>query len=267
MEWWLVKELTNNWSALAAQTAMSVVAPKRSRLRRTMVLGEAARCDLPWTRVDSIICKDLPDTASLQLRSICADHHSCSFHELATLAILAKWIQPTKALEIGTYDGRSALAIATNMPEQGRLWTLNLPPDYTPAEPGKPVGPDEAIAFKVESGYRFKPFPESSRITQIFGDSTKYDWSEIRSAHGGGPFQYIFIDGGHSSEIVLSDSRHAFDLVDKNNGLVLWHDTTRFGVRPALEQLRSQGHPISLILGTTIGVLRYKEGKAVDLPY
>ena len=99
--------------------------------------------------------------------------------------MIAKWVSPIKALEIGTFDGRSALAIAANMPDQSMLWTMNLPPNFE-SERKNTLSYDEKLAFTVESGYRFKPMPEAKRITQIFGDSTKYDFS------GMGPFQYIF---------------------------------------------------------------------------
>lgn len=258
MEIWLIRNLGHNWLALVGQIALSVVAPTRTRLRRTMVLGESARCCLPWTRLDSLIPDSLTDDQTLSLKAIHTAHHNCSFHELSTLAVIAKWITPIKALEIGTFDGRSALAIAANMPDQGMLWTMNLPPDFGSEQK---LSYDEKLAFTVESGYRFKPMPEAKRITQIFGDSTKYDFS------GMGPFQYIFIDGGHSKSIVLQDTSNALKLIDRRNGVILWHDSTRYGVRPALSKLRKGGLPISLILGTTIGLLYFRDGRPIDLPY
>lgn len=266
MQMWLVRELASNWMSLAGQTAMSVVAPRRTRLRRTMILGESARCALPWTRLDSLIPADLPDTHTLTLKAIRADVHSCSFHELATLAIISRWIAPDKALEIGTYDGRSGLAIAANMPQAGRLWTMNLPPDYA-GENGQ-LKYDEKIAFKVESGVRFKPMPEAARITQVFGDSTRFDFGTlVNDPAKPGPFQYIFVDGGHASDIVLKDTQSALSIIDKSRGVLLWHDATRFGVRPALEKLCKEGLPISLIIGTTIAIVMFKDGQPVKLPY
>jgi len=260
MEGWLLRELAHNWLALVKQVALSVLAPVRTRLRRTMVLGESARCQLPWTRLDSLIPDTLTDAQTVSLKAIRTIDHNCSFHELSTLAVIAKWVAPTKALEIGTFDGRSALAIAANMPKDGMLWTMNLPPDFG-ADRRDALRYDEKLAHKVESGWRFKPMPEAARITQVFGDSTKYDFS------GMGPFQYIFIDGGHSRDVVLNDTTTALKLIDRCNGVILWHDATRYGVRPALARLRKDGLPISLILGTTIGILSFRDEKPIELPY
>src|SRR4051812_33480840 len=171
MQMWLVRELTHNWLALAAQTAMSVAVPVRKRLRRTMVLGESARCSLPWTRIDTLIPESLTDDQPVVLRALRTAHHNCTLHELVTLAVVAKWMRPRRALEIGTFDGRSALAIAANMPEGSMLWTMNLPPDFG-GESKDSLGYDAKLAFKVESGHRFKNTPEAARITQVFGDST-----------------------------------------------------------------------------------------------
>jgi hypothetical protein len=271
MQLWLVRELTQNWLALAGQTALSVAVPVRSRLRRTMVFGESARSTLPWTRLDSLIPPTLADSATVTLRALHTAHHNCSFHELATLAVISKWMAPRKALEIGTFDGRSALAIAANLPEGGHLWTMNLPPDFG-GENKDDLGVDAKLAFKVESGYRFKNSPEAARITQVFGDSTTYDFNQLLQAGGcagggGGPFQYIFIDGGHEESIVLKDTQSALSIVDRTSGVILWHDAPRFGVRPALKKLRGEGHPISLILGTTIAMMKFEDGKAVELPW
>lgn len=260
MQMWLVREVGKNWLALVKQAALSVVAPARARLRRTMILGEAARCALPWTRIDSLIPETLTDGQSLALKAIHTTDHNCSFHELSTLAVIAKWVAPAKALEIGTFDGRSALAIAANMPEDGRLWTMNLPPTHADGT-ANGASYDERLATKVESGYRFKSMPEAKRITQIFGDSTKYDYT------GMGPFQYIFIDGGHGEGIVRQDTTNALNLVDRGKGVILWHDATRYGVRPALARFRKSGLPISLILGTSIAILCFRDGRPIELPY
>jgi hypothetical protein len=262
MEWWLVRDLGHNWLALVSQTALSVVAPVRTRLRRTMVLGESARCSLPWTRLDKLIPDSIADTAQVTLKAIHTGDHNCSIHELVTLAAVSKWIAPQRALEIGTYDGRSALAIAANMP--GHLWTMNLPPTIAES-PGQDLNYDAKLALKVESGYRFKGTPESARITQVFADSTTFDYKEMGKDMG--PFQYVFIDGCHEESVVLLDTARAMGLMDRTNSVILWHDATRFGVRPALQSLRAKGHKISLVLGTTIAILRYKDGNEVELPY
>ncbi len=261
MRWWLVRETARNWASLSGLSVMSVLAPTKTRLRRTRQLGEVERCKLPWTRLETLTSDPLEDTEAVVMKAVHCDSHNCSIHELATLAALTKWARPRKGLEFGTYDGRSALTIAANMPPEGMLWTLNLPPDHASISSGKALTYDEKLASKVESGHRFRSAGEANRITQIFGDSTRYDFT------GMGPFQFIFIDGGHAQDVVMADSVNAMRMVDRTRGIILWHDATRFGVRPALEHLRNRNHKIYLILGTTLAVMCLKGGAEVTLPF
>lgn len=57
------------------------------------------------------------------------------------------------------------------------------------------------------------------RVCQIYCDSLKWD---IRN-YPAGFFDTALIDGGHSEEVVVSDTLKALQLV-RSGGLILWHD-------------------------------------------
>ena len=63
------------------------------------------------------------------------------------------------------------------------------------------------------------------------------------------------------------NSRKIMEIVDQRDGVILWHNSTRYGVKLALEFLASQGHQIHLIVGTSIAILRYIDGEEQRLIY
>jgi predicted O-methyltransferase YrrM len=74
------------------------------------------------------------------------------------------------------------------------------------------------------------------------------------------PFDLIFIDGGHSYEVVKHDSFEAIRLINKQNGIILWHDATSFGVGKWLPELKKKGYPLYRIEGTNMALLWYMSG-------
>jgi len=57
------------------------------------------------------------------------------------------------------------------------------------------------------------------RLCQIYCDSRQWDATSLPD----GFFDSVLIDGGHSAEVVASDTRHSLRLVH-SGGLILWHD-------------------------------------------
>jgi predicted O-methyltransferase YrrM len=210
---------------------------------------------LPVTRLEDLALS-IPDAESLHLNAIEQRAHNCTIFELVALGVLTRLVKPRLAFEIGTYDGRGTLAIAINAPD-AEVITLNLPPDYLERTPGACANPDVHLSVEVASGERFLANPAAERITQVYGNSQTFDFSPYRGS------QFVFIDGGHDGETAMRDSRSALDIVDRDNGLVVWHDATSFGVRGVTAQLHREGLPLRLIAGTDIAVLRWRRGHSV----
>ncbi len=244
----------SGWLSLAGFVAGFPFRPTRNRARKLLIASEQVCAAIPTTTIERVL-GPVSDETRIVMTAVETKLHNCSLFELCVLSAIVAARKPRRILEIGTYDGRSALAMAANMPPDGKLYTLNLPPDYTSDKAD--VGPDEMLSAKVESGHRWRDTPEESRIEQIFGNSMTFDFRPL------GPVQMAFIDGGHAKDIVLNDFKKTHEIIDRNDGIILFHDATRYGVRPALEKLFQQGEKIGLIAGTTIGVVVYRDGQQI----
>lgn len=256
-----VARVSKAWMALFGEGILMPLRPSAPRLRRALVAGELLSSHLPLVRVESLLNGCLDDADVLTLQALPALEHNCTLFELLVLALAVKAVRAHRVLEIGTFDGRSALAMAQNVGDGDEVYTLNLPPEHVEGSITQPLRYDERLAGKVSSGYRWRGRPQANRIHQLFGNSLDFDFSPYA------PSQVVFIDGGHGEAIVRSDTENCLKIVDRQNGIILWHDATRYGVRPALAQLATGGHKIHLIEGTSLAVLRFKEGREVPLMY
>lgn len=145
-----------------------------------------------------------------------------SLFELAAINSLVVKHAPGRAFEIGTFDGRTTLNLAANMPPGGRVFTLDLPPDARPNQP--PAG-------KFFHGSKYE-----ERIVQLFGDSVTYDFSPYDNG-----IDFVFVDAGHAYENVIRDSKAAFLMLGERPGAIVWHDYARIpDVTRALNEIRSQ---------------------------
>ena len=99
------------------------------------------------------------------------------------------------------------------------------------------------LVEKVQSGELFvsksaKEFPAKSKITQLLGDSGKFDFSPYHTS-----IDLVFIDGSHDFDYVINDSEIALKLLRNGKGIILWHDY-RAGIEVvrAMEAFK-QRHP------------------------
>jgi predicted O-methyltransferase YrrM len=183
-------------------------------------------------------------------------HANVSEYELLVICSFVVQIGARRIFEIGTYDGRTTLAVARNMGSDGHVATLNLPPDWS--GPGVPRD-DAKLASAVVSGERFLGSPEAARITQLWGDSAQFDFSPFRNK-----MDLVFIDGAHSEEYAKTDTKTALTLIGSAGGLVLWHDATRYGVAKYLTRAVRAGLPLRIVRGTSVGVCAVDGGTFVD---
>jgi predicted O-methyltransferase YrrM len=151
---------------------------------------------------------------------------------------------PRRHLEFGTWQGFGTLCCLTEC--AATVWTINLPhgesrsdgswaysqkfpageplPRFCEAatcSPGWPGGPE--TVYRTDSlGFIGRLYLEAGlghRVCQILCDSRHWDISSYPQDF----FDTIFIDGGHSKEVVTSDMRKALQLV-RAGGLIIWHD-------------------------------------------
>lgn len=144
--------------------------------------------------------------------------------ELCYLAIITRILSPRRVFEIGTYRGRTALNFALNSPDDCEVLTLDLPPD---AQATLVHRTDRHVAMSRVNyvGSDFRNHPASSKIRQLWGDSTTFDFSPFA-----GTVDLVFIDGAHHYEAVLSDTQNALKLLSNSGpAAVIWHDFGNFG--------------------------------------
>jgi len=138
--------------------------------------------------------------------------------EICFLCSLAKYIDAKNILEIGTYDGNTALNLASNTADDAKIFTVDLPLDWD----GNFFAqvPDKVDNSSEPSlrGAQFVGGPYASKIELVLCDSAILDYGEF-----GTKFDLFFIDGCHVYEYVKIDTENAIKHTRKG-GLIVWHD-------------------------------------------
>lgn len=136
---------------------------------------------------------------------------------LGHIASLAAFLEAKMAFEIGTFNGRTALTLAMNMPG-GTVHTLDLAPEDDPAL--KVDGHDHLLIHRTAK-HVYAGRPEAQRIVQHFADSARFDYSPYAGCCG-----LVYIDGAHSYEYVASDTEAAFLMLGER-AAIIWDDYWR----------------------------------------
>jgi caffeoyl-CoA O-methyltransferase len=92
------------------------------------------------------------------------------------LSMLAGLMQARNVLELGTFTGRSALAIARAMPAGGRLTTCDLSPRWTSIaqEHWKRAGVADRIELRLQPAIELlRALPREERLDLVFIDADK----------------------------------------------------------------------------------------------
>ena len=202
-----------------------------------------------------ISINDLTDDSEPEMDEVVHADGNVSEEELKCIAKIVKFHQPKTIFEIGTFDGRTTLNMALNAKE-AKIYTLDLPQDEIHSTSFRIKKADHSFIKKDFSGSRFIDRPEKERITQIYADSAKYNYDELA-----GQVDFVFIDGAHTYEYVLSDTANARKLLRNGKGVLLWHD---YGWREVIQALNEyyQNDPdyaeIKIIEGTSLAYLHLK---------
>ena len=200
------------------------------------------------------IPKLFPDTPDIRIEEPIAADGNISLLELVIIVTFIRHYQPTTIFEIGTFDGRTSLNLAANAPPAARIFTLDLPSNQVDTTDLPIVFDDRALIEKQRSGGRFEGTNYDSIITQLYGDSAGFDFSPYLSG-----MDFIFIDGSHSYEYVLNDSKKALSLLRDGRGIILWHDYDGFeGVTRGLNELYGRDkdfNDLRHIAGTSLAYL------------
>jgi hypothetical protein len=169
------------------------------------------------------------------------------WNEMVALLSLLAVVNPSSVLEIGTYMGSTTRAIARGLPN-AVVHTLDLPLDESAmaSDPSLPKDDFHLIA-KRKPGRDFIGTPEAARIRQHFGDSAKWDYSQVAGTN------CFFIDGSHTYEYCRADTEKCYELCG-GKGVFIWHDCDdgHPGVVKFLAEWRRGGRQIVRIKETHI---------------
>jgi predicted O-methyltransferase YrrM len=163
--------------------------------------------------------------------------------EQIVLQLVLQGRQCLDVFEIGTFNGGTTKLLAESLPDNGRVWTIDLPPAVFDAT----QAPDGFSGTDVGSAYRHSP--KAHKIHQLFGDSATFDFAEFEDS-----MDLVLVDGGHEYPNGVADSRTALRLV-RPGGVVLWDDFQPYwhglvrGICDAMET-----HRLCRLAGTSFAV-------------
>jgi len=178
-------------------------------------------------------------TTAVLIPGIKEEGHSWDtpLEDLALVLQLAKSREARRILEVGTYRAKTTYALALNRPD------------------AQIVSYDIAVA---DSWYR-QELGRNPRVQLRVGDFAQQGGA-LRNEP---PFDFIFIDGGHTMAQVLADSAIAWEIIARE-GIIIWHDYRKNGfynpglrVPEALHRL-AQGRRIQRVPGTACALYSHE---------
>ena len=212
---------------------------------RIQPLESTGLASIPTRTLDELIGKRKA-TITIDLQAY--ETGMLPWRESVALLSLITLAQPRAVLEIGTFMGYTALAIAQNLPD-AIIHTLDLPLDFkSEVDPVTGIPKDDFHLIETRKpGREFLNTPEAARIRQHFGDSATWDYTKAVGAN------CFFIDGSHTYEYCQIDSEKCYELCG-GKGLFLWHDCddSHPGVVRFLNEWRQQGREIVRVKETAL---------------
>ena len=177
----------------------------------------------------------------------CENQDNISLHaeEGQLLALLCRLIGAKKIVEIGTFYGYSALWLASSLPPDGHLWTLEK---------------DPARAARARSF-----LADQKNVTLIEGDAQIS--LSVLSAQG--PFDVVFIDADklnygryldwaeahlRQGGLIIGDNTFLFDAVWRDEDVERVRETARLAMRDFNQRLADSNRYHSIMLATAQGL-------------
>jgi predicted O-methyltransferase YrrM len=196
----------------------------------------------------------------ISIEPLKAEEHNTSEFELTAICALALQNNTKTVFEIGTFNGRTARAIALNLKQpDSAIYTLNIKPEITETIL-QTSSIDIGLAGKVVIGERFHGTPEEVIIHQLWGDSASFDYTPFKQK-----VDFVFIDGAHSEFYARNDTLQALQLIKQDGGLIIWHDAYLFGVVKFLKKwIQDTKYPIYFIKGTTLAITAIQNGIIIN---
>lgn len=188
--------------------------------------------------------EDIAESARLTFHLFPGTHASITLAEAGALAALMHRVAARRVFEFGTYQGVSTTQLALNLPPDGMVFTLDLPPAL---EAGalrvEKLGERVIAAEPLKGG--LVPEELRSKVTFLEADSALFDTKPYENS-----MDLVFVDGAHSIEYVSNDTAKGLSLL-RPGGCIAWHDCAP-NHREVVAFLKSCGLPVSLVHGTAL---------------
>lgn len=173
---------------------------------------------------------------------------SLDIQEALILCALVKFTEAKKIVEIGTFEGNTALNLAANTPPDALIITIDMPPDWNGRMGIKVPELKVNVTEGSKIGRQFEGTTYAEKIRQVFSDSADLDWNQLP-----GPFDLVFIDGCHDFVYVQKDTANALQSL-RPGGLIVWHDYGMYeDVSRAVDEA-SQRMTVRAVRGTRLAV-------------
>lgn len=148
------------------------------------------------------------------------------------LRALWRALAPSRHFEFGTWEGFGTALIASAT--EAEIWTVNLAEGESGPDGRTLYGATDTGSF-VGRLYREAGF--ANRVHQILSDSRALDTSYFETRQ----MDTVLIDGGHTPEVVASDTEKALRML-RPGGTCVWHDFC-----PDPEALRHNLAPLGVV--------------------
>ena len=212
-----------------------------------------ARQKIPTVRLCDVLPPEM-EKGHITLENFLGQWGNVSVEELCKICLIVAWLQPKAIFEFGTFNGCTTLQMAINAPADCKVFTLDIPPaEASHLDLGEidQYLAQKSGAFSFNIGYYFRNTPFTSKIVQLWGDSTQIDLSDYY-----GQMKLVFVDAGHLYQYVKSDTTNALRLLQKG-GCILWHnynDVLYPDVTQHLYELSLTSVPLYHMKGTTLAL-------------
>jgi hypothetical protein len=130
------------------------------------------------------------------------------------------------------------------------MHTLDLPHDKELQRTERSYAA-HSISCQYRSGHLIDAFGVREQTEALYGDSALFDFAPYRKR-----IDLFFVDGAHTADYVLSDTRRAFESVTPD-GWVVWHDCFTPQVMRVLKDI-AQTTRVLQIRGTNVAVATSK---------
>lgn len=147
-------------------------------------------------------------------KEVASEVGSTCDRELRALLNLAFHFQPKRILELYTSEGHTALWLA-RICASSQVVAIDICSEMNITS-GRFNAPHE-IKDRARVGRAFLGRPEGERIQLMIKNPTDIDFSALHK------FDLVYIDGEHSFEAVLLDTKRALECVSVN-GILVWDD-------------------------------------------